>query len=53
MIRRAQYQFGTLLPPSYLSHLAERMPRWMARVDAQLPLGHLWADHYIAVLERT
>jgi SAM-dependent methyltransferase len=43
---------GTLLPPSYLSHLAVRLPDWATRLDAHMPLGHLWADHYIAVLER-
>jgi len=55
---------GTLLPPSYLSHLIEprrgsRRPSYLgqllaaaARLDGRMPLGHLWADHYIAVLER-
>ena len=55
---------GTLLPPSYLSHLMEprrgsRRPSYLgqllaeaARLDGRMPLGHLWADHYIAVLER-
>jgi SAM-dependent methyltransferase len=43
---------GTLLPPSYLSHLADRLPPWVARLDSRMSLGHLWADHYIAVLER-
>jgi len=43
---------GTLLPPSYLSGIAQRLPPWIAKLDSSMPFGHLWADHYIAVLER-
>jgi SAM-dependent methyltransferase len=55
---------GTLLPPSYLSHLLEPRPgctrpayqsrllEAAARLDGRVPLGYLWADHYVAVLER-
>jgi ubiquinone/menaquinone biosynthesis C-methylase UbiE len=43
---------GTLLPPSYLSHLVERWPPVLARLDARMPFGQYWADHYVAVFER-
>ncbi len=40
---------GTLLPPT---HTTKKVPHWFAALDARMPLGHLWADHYVAVLER-
>ncbi len=40
---------GAVLPPPYVSRTA---PEWLAKLDERAPLGHLWADHYIAVLER-
>jgi SAM-dependent methyltransferase len=43
---------GALLPPSYLARFVERWPAWSADADRWMPLGHLWADHYISVLER-
>jgi SAM-dependent methyltransferase len=43
---------GALLPPSYLSHLVERWPPALARLDARMPFGQYWADHYVAVFER-
>jgi len=43
---------GTLLPPSYLARFVERWPAWIAQADRRMPLGHMWADHYVAVLER-
>jgi SAM-dependent methyltransferase len=46
---------GTLLPPSYLSHLVDRWPRLFSRIaalDARVPGGPWLADHYVAVFER-
>lgn len=43
---------GTVLPPSHLARFVERWPAWTASLDNALPYGHLWADHYILVLER-
>jgi 2-polyprenyl-3-methyl-5-hydroxy-6-metoxy-1,4-benzoquinol methylase len=46
---------GTLLPPSYLSHLVDRWPRVfspLARLDGRVPFGAWLADHYVAVFER-
>jgi SAM-dependent methyltransferase len=46
---------GTLLPPSYLSHLVDRWPRVFNRLadfDARVPGGPWLADHYVAVFER-
>jgi SAM-dependent methyltransferase len=40
---------GAVLPPPYVSR---RAPTWLERLDEHAPLGHLWSDHYIAVLER-
>jgi hypothetical protein len=39
---------GSSLRPSNPGRLLETT----AWLDRQMPLGHLWADHYIAVLER-
>lgn len=47
---------GTLLPPSYLSHLVDRWPRLFGRLagaDQRVPFGAWLADHYVAVFERT
>jgi hypothetical protein len=46
---------GTLLPPSYLSHLVDRWPNLFTRLaayDARLPGSPWLADHYVAVFER-
>jgi cyclopropane fatty-acyl-phospholipid synthase-like methyltransferase len=46
---------GTVLPPSYLSHLADGWPAWTSRLDraiGTLPFGPWLADHYLAVFER-
>jgi SAM-dependent methyltransferase len=46
---------GTLLPPSYLSHLVDRWPKVFTRLadyDARLPGSPWLADHYLAVFER-
>jgi SAM-dependent methyltransferase len=43
---------GTLLPPSYLSHLVNRWPALVARLDGVMPFGAAWADHYVSVFER-
>jgi SAM-dependent methyltransferase len=46
---------GTLLPPSYLSHLVDRWPKLFARLaehDARVPGSPWLADHYVAVFER-
>ncbi|HET6320253.1 MAG TPA: methyltransferase domain-containing protein [Chloroflexota bacterium] len=40
---------GALLPPPKVSR---RAPEWLGKLDERAPLGYLWADHYIAVLER-
>ena len=46
---------GTLLPPSYLSHLVDRWPNLFTRLapyDARVPGSPWLADHYLAVFER-
>jgi SAM-dependent methyltransferase len=46
---------GTLLPPSYLSHLVDRWPKLFTRLaafDARVPGSPWLADHYLAVFER-
>jgi SAM-dependent methyltransferase len=50
--RRHLEGLGTVLPPSYLARFVEGWPGWTAALDNALPYGHLWADHYILVLER-
>jgi hypothetical protein len=49
---------GILLPPSYLSHLVERWPRFFSRLagwEQHLAKHFPWtwlADHYLMVFER-
>jgi hypothetical protein len=49
---------GSLLPPSYLSHLVDRRPTLFGRLaDADRRIGASWPwtwlnDHYLMVLER-
>jgi SAM-dependent methyltransferase len=46
---------GTLLPPSYLSHLVDRWPDLFTRLatlDQRVPGSPWLADHYVAVFER-
>jgi hypothetical protein len=48
-VMRAVDGLGAVLPPPYVRHAA---PDWLAELDRRMPFSYLWADHYIAVLER-